>query len=173
MAKDLVIYYSRRGENYVNGNIEVLKKGNTEIAVQYIVKALQADVFEIKPLHDYSENYTECVNEEKKEAKEKARPALKEDLTSIDGYENIVVAGPCWCGTYPMPVFSQLERLDFTGKNVFPVMSNEGSGLGHCISDLAQICQGAKIGSGLSIHGKDAVSSEAAIQKWAEENITD
>ncbi|NLH64469.1 MAG: flavodoxin, partial [Erysipelotrichaceae bacterium] len=30
MAKDLVIYYSRRGENYVNGNIEVLKKGNTE-----------------------------------------------------------------------------------------------------------------------------------------------
>jgi flavodoxin len=171
MTKNLVIYYSRRGENYVNGNIAVLKKGNTEIAVQYIAEALQADVFEIKPLHDYAEDYTECVNEAKKEAEEKARPALKEYLDSIAGYENIVIAGPCWCGTYPMPVFSQLERLDFAGKKVFPVMSNEGSGLGHCVSDLAQICQGAKIGSGLSIHGSDTVSSEAAIQKWVKENI--
>ena len=30
MAKNLIIYYSRKGENYVNGRIESLQKGNTE-----------------------------------------------------------------------------------------------------------------------------------------------
>lgn len=36
MSKTLVIYYSRRGQNYVNGSIENLAKGNTEIAAEYI-----------------------------------------------------------------------------------------------------------------------------------------
>mgnify|MGYP006934518320 CR=1 FL=1 len=31
MAKNLIIYYSRKGENYVSGSIDDLKKGNTEI----------------------------------------------------------------------------------------------------------------------------------------------
>lgn len=30
MAKNLIIYYSRKGENYVNGSIKNLAKGNTE-----------------------------------------------------------------------------------------------------------------------------------------------
>lgn len=36
MAKNLIIYYSRKGENYVNGRIVELKKGNTEICAEYI-----------------------------------------------------------------------------------------------------------------------------------------
>ncbi len=31
MAKVLIAYYSRRGENYVNGSIKNLKLGNTEV----------------------------------------------------------------------------------------------------------------------------------------------
>ena len=31
MAKNLIIYYSRKGENYVNGNIEKLAKGNKSV----------------------------------------------------------------------------------------------------------------------------------------------
>ena len=40
MAKTVVIYYSRKGENYVNGRIENLMKGNTEIVVEFIKKAV-------------------------------------------------------------------------------------------------------------------------------------
>lgn len=39
MAKNLIIYYSRKGENYVNGSIKSLAKGNTELCVEYIQKA--------------------------------------------------------------------------------------------------------------------------------------
>ena len=41
MAKKVLIaYYSRRGENYVNGSIKNLKLGNTEVVAQKI-KVLQ------------------------------------------------------------------------------------------------------------------------------------
>ena len=36
MAKNLIIYYSRKGENYVNGSIKKLSKGNTEIVAEFI-----------------------------------------------------------------------------------------------------------------------------------------
>ena len=39
MGKTLIAYYSRRGENYVNGSIKKLKLGNTEVVAQKI-KAL-------------------------------------------------------------------------------------------------------------------------------------
>jgi flavodoxin len=45
MAKTLVIYYSRKGQNYVNGSIEDLPKGNTEIVAEFIQKAVGADLF--------------------------------------------------------------------------------------------------------------------------------
>ena len=31
MSKPLIVYYSRKGENYWNGSIKNLEKGNTEI----------------------------------------------------------------------------------------------------------------------------------------------
>ena len=34
--KNLIIYYSRKGENYVGGSIQNLEKGNTEIAAEFI-----------------------------------------------------------------------------------------------------------------------------------------
>lgn len=48
MAKTLVIYYSRTGQNYVNGSIKSIEKGNTEIVAEFIRDAVDADLFEIK-----------------------------------------------------------------------------------------------------------------------------
>ena len=31
MSKTLIVYYSRKGENYVNGSVRSLAKGNTEV----------------------------------------------------------------------------------------------------------------------------------------------
>lgn len=54
MAKNLIIYYSRKGENYVNGRIENLKKGNTEICAEYIQKAVISALHQ--PLHSTFEH---------------------------------------------------------------------------------------------------------------------
>ena len=171
MSKTLVIYYSRKGQNYVNGSILDLKKGNTEIVAEFIKELAGADLFEVETVNDYSEDYTECTVEAKKELKNNSRPELKRYIDSIADYDNIVVAGPCWWGTYPVAVFTQLEKLDFTGKNVYPVMTHEGSGLGNSVRDLTKYCKGARIGRGLAVHGADAASSKAAVGKWIRENI--
>ena len=54
MAKTLVIYYSRKGQNYVNGNIVDLPKGNTEFVAEFIQKAVGADLFEVETKKSYA-----------------------------------------------------------------------------------------------------------------------
>lgn len=171
MAKNLVIYYSRTGENYVNGSIKNLAKGNTEIVAEYIADAVGADLFQVETVKEYSPDYMVCIDEAKAELKANGRPELKEMLDSVAEYDNIVVAGPCWWGTYPCAIFTQLEALDFTGKNVFPVMTHEGSGMAGSASALKKYCKGATVGQGLAIHGADAENSESAVAKWAKANL--
>lgn len=171
MAATLVIYYSRKGENYVNGGLKDLAKGNTEIVAEFIAEAVGADLFEIETVKDYSESYMTCIEEAQDELKANARPELKKYLDSVDGYDNIVVAGPCWWGTYPCAIFTQLEKLDFTGKKVFPVMTHEGSGLAGSAQALKKYCKGAVVGNGLAVHGADAAASGPAVMKWAKSNL--
>lgn len=171
MAKTLVIYYSRKGQNYVNGSIRNLTKGNTEIVAEYIADACGGDLFEVDTVNPYSEDYMTCAEEAKDELRKNTRPELKEYLDSVDDYDNIVVAGPCWWGTYPCAIFSQLERLDFAGKNVYPVMTHEGSGLAGSAQALKKYCPGASVGQGLAIHGADAGRSREAVEKWVRNNL--
>lgn len=165
--KNLILYYSRKGENYTGGSIVDLPKGNTEIVAEFIQKAVDGDLFELETVKPYSIRYDVCIKEAKAELQQNARPELKKYLDSLDGYDNIIICGPCWWGTYPCAVFSQLERLDFADKRVFPVMTHEGSGLGRCEEDLKKLCVGAYFGKGLAVMGSKAAQSEKEIEQWA------
>ncbi|MBQ1506621.1 MAG: NAD(P)H-dependent oxidoreductase [Erysipelotrichales bacterium] len=169
--KNLVIYYSRSGENYVNGKVTNLAKGNTEYIAEFIRDAANADVFKIETVKEYAANYMDCIREAQKELDSAARPELRKYLDDISEYDNIFIAGPCWWGTYPMAVFSAIEGLDFTGKTVLPLMTHEGSGLGHCERDLKNILKGAKFAPGLAVHGADVKKSESVIVNWVRKNI--
>lgn len=172
MANNLIIYYSRRGENYSSdGSFVNLEKGNTEYVAEYIRDAVGGDLFRVETMEEYPADYLTCTEVAKKEQKANARPALKEYLDSAEGYDNIFVCGPCWWGTFPMAVLTQLERLDFTGKKVFAVMTHEGSGLGGSERSLKQSCKGATVGRGLAVHGADAARSEAAVAAWAKKSV--
>lgn len=171
MAKTLVIYYSRTGENYVDGKVKVLDKGNTAAVAQTIAGAVDADLFEVRTVKSYPADYYACIDVAKQELKDKARPALVAKIGSVAGYDNIVVAGPCWWGTYPMAIFTQLEALDFAGKRVFPVMTHEGAGLAGSAKALAQACPGAEVGPGLAVLGANVAASEGAVVQWARTNL--
>ena len=106
MSKNLIIYYLRKGEKYVNGRIVKLAKGNTEICAEYIQKAVGGDLFEVSTTEACSDDYNECIEQAKQELKRHARPELAAYLDDISGYDHVFVLGPCWWGTYPMAVFS-------------------------------------------------------------------
>ncbi len=171
MSKNLIIYYSRKGENYVNGKIINLKKGNTEVCAEFVKNAVGGDLFQVETIVDYSKDYYKCTEEAKTEIESNNRPALKNYINSLDNYDNIFICGPCWWGTYPMAVFSLIENLNFDGKNVLPLMTHEGSGLGSSVRDLKKICTGADVKAGLAVHGADAMESENVVSTWAKESI--
>lgn len=171
MSNVLVIYYSRRGANYVNGSIVNLEKGNTERVAEYIQRAVGADLFEVDTKKPYAADYTQCTLEAKEELRNKVYPELKESLDSVAAYDKIVVAGPCWWRTYPMAIFTQLQKLDFHGKTVYPVMTHEGSVLAGAPAALRKYCQGATVGEGLALHGAEVGQLENDVKKWAQRNL--
>lgn len=171
MAKNLIIYYSRKGENFMPGGIQVLEKGHTAYAAEYIQKAVGGDLFEIDTVKPYAENYRACCMEAAAEAKANARPEIKGYLADVSEYDTIFVCYPCWCGTAPMCVFTFLEHYDLTGKKIAPLCTNEGSGLAHSEEDLKKSCSGASVLPGLSVRGHQVAASEEMIATWAKGNL--
>ena len=68
---NLILYYSRKGENYVNGSIQNLSKGNTERVAEFIRRAVGGDLFEIEPVREYSASYMTCIKEAQAEQRGK------------------------------------------------------------------------------------------------------
>ena len=65
-----------------------------------------------------------------------------------------------------MAFFTQLEKLDFTGKTVKTLITHEGSGLGSAMNDVKKLCSGADIQKGLAIHGAEVRESKSMIERW-------
>lgn len=166
MGKTLIVYYSRKGENYWNGSIKNLKKGNTETVAEMIADITGGDLFEVDTVKTYAEDYYKCIDEAKAELREGARPELKGYLDSIDEYDTIFVGYPNWWGTMPMAMFTFLEHYDWNGKRILPFCTNEGSGMGGSECDLKKVCKGANVECGLSIHGAEAASSRKKVEAW-------
>ena len=154
MKNILIVYYSRKGENYWNGSLKHIEKGNTERVAEFIQKAVGGDLFEINTVKPYSESYMTCIEEAKQELREKARPEIKAYPDNFDDYDTIFVGYPNWWGT-----------------TIIPFCTNEGSGMGASERDLKKLCKGATIKAGLSVHGAEAETSESKVSAWAKKSV--
>lgn len=169
MAHTLVIYYSRKGENYMPGGLQNLEKGHTERAAEYIAKSLNADIFEVDTAQPYSATYYGCCREAEQETRNNARPAIKGFVDDISSYETIFVCFPCWCGTAPMCIFTFLDNYDLTGKKLIPFCTHEGSGMANAERDLKKNYPSANVVSGLAVRGHQVIDSEGRISDWAKQ----
>ncbi|MCM1546524.1 MAG: NAD(P)H-dependent oxidoreductase [Clostridiales bacterium] len=167
----LIVYYSRKGQNYWNGSIKNLERGNTEIVAEFIQRAVGGDLFEVETVKPYPDDYYVCIDEAQKELRASARPEIKAYPDNLESYDIIFVGYPNWWGTMPMAMFTLLEKCDLKGKKIVPFCTNEGSGMGNSERDLAKVCKGANVMRGLSIHGAEAANSEKVVADWAERNV--
>lgn len=163
--KILVAFFSHKGQNYLNGRIVNLEKGNTAVAADMISGLTDADVFEIRSVKEYPFNYNACTSEAQSELRANARPELEDDIDII-GYDVIYLGYPNWWGTMPMPVWTFLERHDFSGKIIFPFCTHEGSGMGNSEADLRKLAYKAEIKKGLAIHGSSVNNAGVNIKNW-------
>lgn len=157
-SKILVVYFSRTGENYNVGNVEV---GNTAMVASYIKEYLKADSFEIIPTNKYSDKYQECLDQATKEKDENARPEIQNKISNFDQYDTIFVGYPIWWGDMPMIMHTFFESYDFNGKKVIPFNTHEGSGDAGTYSTVQKDLPKANVTTdGLALDGKTARSDD-------------
>ncbi|MBP3885758.1 MAG: hypothetical protein J6D54_12605 [Olsenella sp.] len=170
---NLIVYYSRKGENYWAGGVKNLAKGNTERVAEFVQEAVGGDLFEIETVKDYDPDYYRCIEEAKAELREGARPEVKAYLEDkgldMADYDTVFVGYPNWWGVCPMCVLTFLEHYDLAGKRIVPFCTNEGSGMGGSERYLRKACPTATVEKGLSITGNQAEQSRDEAAAWAKQ----
>ncbi len=165
MKHILIAYYSRRGENYVGGNIVDLSMGNTEVVAQKIERLTDGDMFRIDTVKKYPSDYTACTKAAKKELNEDARPKTSHTVDDMQQYDTVFLGFPNWWGTMPMVVHTFLESYDFAGKTILPFCTHEGSGMGHSVADIKRHCPSANVLTGVAIRGSSISNSDNEVEK--------
>lgn len=170
MARTLIAFFSRAGENYFGGALRYVETGNTEIVCRIMQGLIDADVFKLEMQEPYSPVYAACIEQAKKDLRANARPALCDCPDSLDVYDTVVLAYPNYWGTVPMAVLTFLERYDLTGKTILPLCTNEGSGMGSSERDIKTAAPGAAVKKGLSVTGSAAAESRESVRHWLAAN---
>ncbi len=148
-SKSLVVYFSRADENYAVGNIT---EGNTAIIGKMIAEQVGADTFNIQPAQPYPAEYDPCTAVAKTEKETNARPEIIGDV-NVEAYDTVYIGYPIWWGDAPMPVYTFIERHDWSGKTVIPFVTHEGSGVAGSDWLIGAACKGATIGKPFEIYG--------------------
>ena len=167
--KTLIVYFSHNKENYFGGTIRSVEVGNTQIVAEKLQSMLDADIYQIKPLHEYPEKYDECTTIARKELDNNERPKIMNMVPYMEEYDTIYLGYPNWWGTMPMCLWTFLESYDLKGKKIYPFCTHEGSGLGNSINDLKKICSQSIIKKGLALKGSQVNQSDQKLKEWLKE----
>ena len=144
--------------------------GNTKIIAEMIANATKGDMFEIKPVKDYPNDYQTVVDQAKKEIKANYHPELKNYCKNISDYDVIIIGSPNWWGTIAPPVATFLLNSNLKGKTILPFITHEGSGMGRVESDIKTLIPGLNLRSGLAIRGSNAKGAQSEVKNWLRTN---
>ncbi|MBW3088208.1 flavodoxin [Bifidobacterium sp. 82T24] len=167
----VIAYFSRTGENYAVGEIEI---GNTANVAAEITRRTGAPTIEITPVEPYPHVYDEAVAQATAERKGHARPpfTLQGDTAAHAALEHastVFLGYPIWWSDMPMPVYTFLESRDWTGVTIAPFCTHEGSGLADTASSIARIT-GTTVLDGLELRGAtaqyDVVAVSSSVKDW-------
>lgn len=140
--------------------------GNTKEVANIIADETKADIFEIIPEQEYSNedlNYNDdgCrANQEMED--ETSRPNIKNDLSKVTEYDDLYLGYPIWWGTCPRIIQTFLEEYDISDSRIYTFCTSGGSGIEGSISDLESLYPNLNI-----IDGKrfDSITNET-VKEW-------
>ena len=144
--------------------------GNTREIANEIHEKAGGDIFEIKTVDPYPDDYEAVKSVAMKELSDNARPKLAGTVDNMDSYNVIFIGYPIWWGTMPLAVDSFLTGYDLSGKKIIPFSTHEGSGLGSSVNDIKALCPNSSILEGLAIRDSDIRNSQNAISDWLTKN---
>ena len=153
MAKALVTYFSASGV--------------TAAVASRLAKAIEADIFEIKPKVPYSYadlNYVNPLarcNREKIGRKDVPVEGVVENMAE---YDTIYLGFPIWYGIAPNVVQTFLKGYDLSGKKIVVFATSGGSRIGKTVEKLRPFIGNAEVVKAQVI---PASATEGQLKKWA------
>lgn len=160
---------SKAEDSVENGKILVAYfsySGNTKKIAEEIQSKTGADIFEIKTVNAYSDDYDTVLDEAQTERNDKARPELSEKVNDMSQYQTVIIGYPIWWGDMPMAVYSFLEEYDLSGKTVLPFCTHGGSGLSQTDKNIQDEEKDAKVTEGLAIRDSSLDDADGEIDQW-------
>jgi len=154
MKKSLVTYFSASGVT-----AELAKR---------LAKAVQADIYEIRPQKPYTDadlNWMDKNSRSSVEMKDlSCRPAIVLPTPDTQKYDVIFVGFPVWWYREPSIIDTFMEACNFDGKTVVPFATSGGSGIGQSGENMQKLAPGAKVHKGERLN---ANASETTLADWA------
>lgn len=164
--KSLVAYFSRAGYNWVNGEKKELQKGNTQILAEMIASICKGDLFSIEMETPYSYNYDTCCEQAHMDITNNNHPTLVDKELDLDSYDVIYLGFPIYWGTFPMAIFSFIEKYHLQNKIIYPFITHEGSGQASSISMLKKACSDSEIKKPFVAVGSFVSSYQKQLKEW-------
>lgn len=156
-SNTLVVYYSAQN--------------HTEAVAERIAENLNADIFELVPVDEYTEedlDYTDDNSRVSREYEDELLRDVELESTEVDNwedYDTVLIGYPIWWGIAAWPVNSFVENNDFTGKTVIPFCTSSSSGLGQSGEILAEL---AGTGDWQEGHRFRSNPSDSDIDSWTD-----
>ena len=154
--KNLVAYYSA--------------SGTTKRIADYIAEEMNADVFVITPVNEYTDadlDWTDSSSRVVQEHNDLSNVHVELVQTApnnFDTYDNIFIGYPIWWQEASWVVNDFVTENDFTGKNVIPFCTSMSSPLGESGTKLEAMAGTGNWLDGIRFTSR---SSEEDVKKWA------
>lgn len=140
--------------------------GNTKAVAEEIHRQVGGELVEIVPETAYPSSYNATVDKAKQEQQTNARPAVKTKMPNFAQYDMVFLGYPNWWGSYPMPVATFIEGLNWQGKTVAPFFTHGGGGVQRCQSDLSKLLPNASFAPYLCLSGIRARTAAKDVAQW-------
>ena len=160
-SKMLIIYFSNTG--------------NTQLIVDYIKEIANISSFKIIPKVPYPD-LEATIELAHKQLDNDERPEIEDPLTDISKYDKILLGYPLWHSHLPRIVVNQLEKLDFSGKTIYPFNTFGSLGVAESINDIKKYCPNAIVKDGLPIQDSTSRVKEASMKmivNWLDNNFVE
>jgi len=144
--------------------------GITKKVAQNLASAINADIYEIKPLVPYTDADLNWMDKNARSTVEmkdwNSRPEIKEDDAHIENYDTIFVGFPIWWYIAPTIINTFLEKYDFSNKRIILFATSGGSGFGRTVENIKpSVSDSTEIIEGKIFNHNPSVEE---LKKWAE-----
>jgi flavodoxin len=154
-SRTLVTYFSR--------------SGNTRVVAGLIQRALDTDLFEIRPASPYPEDYLATVEQARQERDRGFEPILEAKVPNMVAHDTVYLGFPIWGETTPPVIRSFLKAHDLSSKTVIPFVTHGGYGLGNSRSVLVSHAPKALLRKGFSMQADQERQTMERVTGWLKE----